>query len=74
MEKATQFLRDKGLNHSFKLDGGNFKGNLLELLREYEKELSKLPQPIVGGSVCPHKRIKYSYRTGGSECLDCGAL
>jgi len=36
MEKATLFLRKKGINHDFKLKGSDFDGSLLELLREYE--------------------------------------
>ena len=35
MEKATLFLRKKGLNHDFRLKGSDFNGTLLELLREY---------------------------------------
>ena len=36
MEKATLFLRERGLNPDFKLKGSEFDGTLLELLREYE--------------------------------------
>lgn len=35
---------------------------------------SKLRQGAVSDSVCDHKRTKYSYGTGGSECLDCGKI
>lgn len=54
-EAATLFLRKKGLNHAFKLEGGNFKGSLIELIREYEQELSKLQQPTVSDlDACKH--------------------
>jgi len=40
--KANVFLRNKGLNHDFKIKGGDFDGTLLELLTEYSPSL----QPI----------------------------
>lgn len=39
--KVNVFLREKGLNHDLKLEGGNFNGTLLELLSEYKSN----PEP-----------------------------
>ncbi len=38
MMSASVFLRRKGVNHSFMVDGGSFKGDLLSLFRLYDLE------------------------------------
>lgn len=39
-----------------------------------EQEILKNKNNPIKKNNCEHKRVKYSYGTGGSECLDCGAI
>ena len=43
---AAKFLRDKGLNWSFKLDGANYKNTLLELRTEYATQQKESEMPF----------------------------
>lgn len=62
MEKAVLFLREKGVNHAFKIEGGNFDGSILDLLREYEKSRDNLP--------CNH--VPKDSNRKHTVCLECG--
>ena len=37
-ESTAVFLRKRGLNHGFKLEGSNFKGTLIDLLNELKAQ------------------------------------
>lgn len=64
MEKATIFLRELHLNSNFKLEGGNFKGTLIKLLREYDNY--EIP-------VCEHKWKEYEdeWCNARFRCIKC---